>query len=72
VGVSQYLFDPIVTGLLGEGMDAFNLKYREGNNLSKKYPTVKFVAGLLGKTLLTPYSEDANIFGGFKWISDFF
>ena len=27
VGVSQYLFDEIMTGLLLEGMDAFNLKY---------------------------------------------
>jgi hypothetical protein len=41
------------------------------NDLSKKIPTVKFVAGLLGKTLLTPYQQDEFLFGGFKWISDF-
>jgi hypothetical protein len=41
------------------------------DDLSKKIPTIKFVAGLLAKTLLTPYQEDGFLFGGFKWISDF-
>lgn len=58
--------------LIAHGVESYNAKFEGGQNLANKWPTVKFVAGMLQQTLLTPYSEDGFLFGGFKWLSDFF
>jgi hypothetical protein len=70
IGLATYDFKQVFTPILDSFVDNFNAEHVP-NDLSKKIPTIKFVAGLLMKTLLTPYQEDGFLFGGFKWISDF-
>lgn len=70
IGLATYNFDEA----LAPALTTFEANYNARNvlhDLTKTYPTVKFVAGLLMKTIMTPYQEDGFLFGGFKWISDF-
>jgi len=51
--------------------DNYNAKHASGWDFKVLVPTVKFVSGLIAKTIVTPYQQDGFLFGGFRWISDF-
>lgn len=51
--------------------DNYNAKHASGWDFKELVPTVKFVSGLIAKTIVTPYQQDGFLFGGFRWISDF-
>lgn len=51
---TSYDFKLMLTPILDNFVENFNAVHVP-DDLSKKIPTVKFVAGLLMKTLLTPY-----------------
>lgn len=48
----------------------FNTEHSEGLDFGEIIPTVKFVRGLMAKSIVTPYQEDGFVFAGFRWISD--
>jgi len=48
----------------------FNTEHSEGLDIGEIIPTVKFVRGLMAKSIVTPYQEDGFVFAGFRWISD--
>jgi hypothetical protein len=58
--------------ILSDFIVEYNYQNIKGFNIANKYPTVKFVAGMIMKTIITPYTEDEFLFAGFKFISDFF
>jgi len=63
-------YDALLTSVLHNFVFDFNESHQNGIDL-KKNLTVKFVAGLLRQSIITPYQQDGFIYGGFKWISDF-
>ena len=71
IGLADYDFDSMFNEMIVPAIANYNEEYRAGFKLADKYSTVKFVAGLVQKTLLTPYQENEFLFGGFKWITDF-
>lgn len=68
--MAAYNYQEVLAPIVDSFVANYNIAHVP-NDLSKKIPTIKFVAGLLMKTLLTPYQEDGFLFGGFKWITDF-
>lgn len=67
VGDVNVWMNAILTQYIGE----FNEIYADGFDLATIVPTIAFVNGLMMKTLLTPLVLDANLFGGFRWLTDF-
>jgi len=70
IGMFYHNYDALLTSVLHNFVFDFNESHQNGIDL-KKNLTVKFVAGLLRQSIITPYQEDGFIYGGFKWISDF-
>jgi hypothetical protein len=63
-------YDSLLTAVLNSFVTNFNMSHADGIDLTKKIPTLKFVAGMLQATLLTPFQEQGFLYGGFKWITD--
>lgn len=62
-------YDVLLSSVLNSFVYDFNTTHADGIDLTHNV-TVKFVAGLLRKSLITPFEEDGFLFAGFKWISD--
>ncbi len=69
VGMFYHDYDELLTSVINAVVYDFNTTHAKGIDLTKN-TTVKFVAGLLRQTLLTPFEKDEFLFGGFRWISD--
>lgn len=48
----------------------FNLRWATPHDFKAEYPLIKMVAGLVRKTLLSPFVADEFLFAGFKMITD--
>jgi len=72
IGVKSQISD--VDAWLNEMIDTrageFNVKFADGLNIAEKIEVVKFVNGLMKETLATPFVENGNLFGGFRWLTD--
>lgn len=71
VGMYYHDYDTLLTSILVETALNFNIVHSTGTDLKDRFPTLKFVNGLLKNSYLTPYMEDEFIYGGFSWITDF-
>ena len=57
VGMNYHDLDSLMTALFTMFVNDFNLTHSTGIDLKEKVPVLKFVAGMLQATLLTPYQE---------------
>lgn len=64
-------YDLMFNGIIDDLLFDFNWKHQNGIDFKEKYPTLKFIAGMLRNSVITPFEEDEFIYAGFSWISDF-
>ena len=64
-------YDLLLTNVMNGMVYDFNYTHQNGIDLTKDHLTIKFIAGLLRRSIVTPYQVDGFIYGGFRWISDF-
>ena len=55
VNMMYHDYDSLLTAVLNSFVTDFNMSHSNGIDLKQKYPTLKFVAGMLQATLLTPF-----------------
>jgi hypothetical protein len=55
VSMMYHDYDSLLTAVLNSFVTDFNMSHSSGIDLKQKYPTLKFVAGMLQATLLTPF-----------------
>jgi hypothetical protein len=69
IGMIYHDYDAVFTGALEAFVYDFNTSHANGWNL-KSNQIVGFVAGLIRKTIISPFIQNGYLFAGFRWISD--
>lgn len=64
--LDHHNWDMELTFVLKDITDDINIRFGELIDLTKLYPTLKFVTGIVAKTLLSPYVKDEYIMAGFS------
>ena len=70
VGIQDDDFNEILSNILQTVVADWNEQYKDGYDLKKKVPILKFVSGMFKNFILTPNQEQGFIYGGFSWLSD--
>ena len=70
IGLDYHAYDALFTSIVKGKSDTFNIKHAKGVDLTKKYSTLQFIAGMAQNAIATPLEQDEFVYAGFKWISD--
>ena len=70
VGLDFHAYDDLFTSIAKSFADTFNLSHASGIDLTKKFSTLQFIAGMAQNSIVTPLKQDEFLYAGFKWISD--
>ena len=55
IGMFYHNYDTLLTSVLNSFVYDFNYSHQTGIDLKQKYPVVKFVAGMIQKSIITPF-----------------
>mmetsp|Transcript_119462 Transcript_119462/g.166667 ORF Transcript_119462/g.166667 Transcript_119462/m.166667 type:complete len:80 (+) Transcript_119462:722-961(+) len=63
-------YNSMFTAVFEETAFNFNQRHKDGVDLTKKWPTLGFINGLLRNLEISPLVTEEFVFAGFSWITD--